>query len=325
MNDTTSSLSGEEVDALMTGLGEHDAADPSSDVAKPYKLGGASLRPMTALPALERMGERLARRLREVIEPFARAKPKVVAETVSIRRFESWRAEQPEFMSLSLYHLRPMKGGVLLAIEPEFINRLVDTFYGGSGTKRPGKPREFTATEERLVGRLSEALIGAVAEVWSEVKPVQPRLNSRETNTAFASLVRDEEPVAIARFLVTPPLQSATGTIDILYPVSALRTVEAELNANLHDDGGIASRHWRDRMSIALSDVRLEARSVLARPNISVAELLQLKPGDVIPISVPQLVPLLVAGRPVAVGRIGDQDGRAALKIERVEGGFHNE
>jgi flagellar motor switch protein FliM len=71
--------------------------------------------------------------------------------------------------------------------------------------------------------------------------------------------------------------------------------------------------------------VRLEARSVLARPNISVAELLQLKPGDVIPISVPALVPLLVAGRPVALGKIGDQDGRAALKIEKVEGGFHNE
>src|SRR3546814_10802119 len=36
MTDATSSLSGEEVDALMTGLGEHDAADPSGAVAKTY-------------------------------------------------------------------------------------------------------------------------------------------------------------------------------------------------------------------------------------------------------------------------------------------------
>ncbi|HEY9552521.1 flagellar motor switch protein FliM [Allosphingosinicella sp.] len=325
MTDATSSLSGEEVDALMTGLGEHDAADPSGEVAKPYAFGNTSLRPMTALPALERMGERLARKLRDVIEPFARAKPKVIAETIAIRRFESWRAEQPEFMSLSLYSLRPMKGGVLIAIEPDFINRLVDTFYGGSGAKRAGKQKEFTATEERLVGRLTESLIAAVAGVWSEVKPVQAQLNSRETNTAFASLVRDEEPVAIARFTITPPLQSVPATIDILYPVSSLRAVEVELTANLHDDGGIASRHWRERMGSALSDVRLEARSVLARPNISVAELLQLKPGDVIPISVPALVPLLVAGRPVALGKIGDQDGRAALQIEKIEGSLKHE
>jgi flagellar motor switch protein FliM len=279
---------------------------------------------MTALPALERMGERMARKLRDVIEPFARAKPKVTAETVAVRRFESWRAEQPEFMSLSLYSLRPLKGGVLLAIEPEFVGRLVDTFYGGNGAKVSGRQKEFTATEERLLGRLAEAVMGTLADIWAEVLPVKPQLNSRETNIAFASLVRDEEPVVIARFTVTP-FQSKPGTIDILYSVASLRAVENQLTANLHDDGGIASRHWRDRMGAALSDVRLQARSVLARPNISVAELMQLKPGDVIPISVPALVPLLVAGRPVALGRIGDQDGRAALQIEKIEGSLNHE
>src|SRR3546814_18119492 len=60
MTDATSSLSGGEVGARMTGLGEHDAADPSGEVAKPYAFGNTALRPMTALPALERMGERRA-------------------------------------------------------------------------------------------------------------------------------------------------------------------------------------------------------------------------------------------------------------------------
>jgi flagellar motor switch protein FliM len=54
---------------------------------------------------------------------------------------------------------------------------------------------------------------------------------------------------------------------------------------------------------------------------MSVSELLQLKAGDVIPISLPALVPLLVSGRQVALGKIGEQDGRAALQIEKIEGG----
>lgn len=322
MTDATSSLSGEEVDALMTGLGEHDGA--GSAVPKPHALGSASLRPMTALPALERMGERMARRLRDVIEPYARAKPKVTADTVAVRRFESWRAEQPEFTSLSLYSLKPLKGGVLIAIDPEFVGRLVDSFYGGTGSKAATRRKEFTATEERLLARLCDGVVGTLADVWSEVLPVKPKLNSRETNTQFASLVRDEEPVAVARFTVAPAQGKAT-VIDVLYPVASLRAVETDLSANLHDDGGIASREWRERLGSALSDVRLQARSVLARPNISVAELLQLKPGDVIPISVPALVPLLVSGRPVALGRIGDQDGRAALRIEKIEGSLTHE
>lgn len=316
MTDATLSLSGEEVDALMTGLGEHEATDP-----RPYALGSTSLRPMTALPALERMGEKMARRMRDVIEPFGRTKPRVVADTVAVRRFDAWRAEQPEFTSLSLYSFRPLKGGVLLAIQSDLVSRLVDSFYGGSGAQALNKPREFTATEERLLARLSEALIGTLADIWSEILPVQPKLNSRETNSAFASLVRDDEPVAIARFSVALA-QGHSALVDILYPVSSLRAVETELCARMHDDGGIASRAWRERMGSALADVRIEARSVLARPNISVAELLQLQPGDVIPISVPALVPLLVAGRPIALGRIGDQDGRAALQIEKLEGNF---
>ncbi|MFC7499877.1 flagellar motor switch protein FliM [Enterovirga sp. GCM10030262] len=324
MTDTSSSLSGEEVDALMTQLGEQNADDPRSATPKAHALGSVSLRPMAALPALERMGERMARKLRDLIEPFARAKPKVTADVVAIRRFESWRAEQPEFMSLSLYSLRPLKGGVLIAIEPAFVSRLVDIFYGGSGAQAPGKAKEFTATEDRLLARLTEALVATLAEVWAEILPVKPRLNSRETNTAFASLVRDEEQVAVARFTIAPS-QGRAATIDILYPVASLRAVEAQLSANMNDDGGIASREWRERLASALSEVRLQARSVLARPNLSVAELLELKPGDVIPISVPALVPLLVAGRPVALGRIGDQDGRAALQIEKIEGSSRHE
>ena len=38
-----------------------------------------------------------------------------------------------------------------------------------------------------------------------------------------------------------------------------------------------------------------------------------------IPVSIPACVPLLVEGRTVATGSIGEQDGKAALKIERIE------
>jgi flagellar motor switch protein FliM len=39
----------------------------------------------------------------------------------------------------------------------------------------------------------------------------------------------------------------------------------------------------------------------------------------VIPVSLPAHVPLIVEGRRFAIGTIGEHDGRAALKIEKVE------
>lgn len=312
----TATLSGEEMDALMQGIGA--AEDAPAGGPRPFALGSQASRPMAALPALDRMGERIARRLRTAIEPFARVKPRVTAEPVAIRRFADWRGTQPEFTSLNTYRFRPLKGGLLLAVEPELISRLVDAFYGGSGVAGASRPKEFSGTEERLLGRLSDALMAVLTEIWSEVLPgVQPQLTGRETNAAFASLVRDEEAVAVCRFTIGLS-QGRALPIDIVYPVASLRAVEGELSARVHDDG-LSASDWRDRLGQVLGDVRVEARSVLARPELSVAELMMLKPGDVIPISVAAMVPLIVAGRVVAHGKIGDQDGRAAIQIEKVE------
>jgi flagellar motor switch protein FliM len=206
-----------------------------------------------------------------------------------------------------------------MAIQPELIGRLVDAFYGGPGIHGERIVKEFTPTEERLLTRLSEALIQTLTEVWAEVMPVTAQLSSRETSTAYAALVQDDEPVAIARFTIALG-QGRPCIVDIVYPVAALRAIESQMSTKVHDDSGMSGAEWRERMCIALGEVRLKARSVLARPTLSVAELLKLKPGDVIPISLPAIVPLLVAGRQIAVGKMGEQDGRAALKIEKVEG-----
>ena len=305
-------LSGEEISALMS-----EAREPrqggASGPARPFAFGGEAPRTMSAIPAIDRINERLVRRLRDVIEPFARIKPKVSTEPVTVRGFAEWQAEQPEFTSLSLYAFRPMKGAILLRI-----SRLVAAFYGGSGAQAPRRAREFTATEESLLGRLCEALIGTLAEGWAEVLPVRPLLRARETNAGFAGLAKADEMVALAQFTISPWPGYST-TVEIVYPVAGLRSIEAELAAKSHDDANAKTGEWRERLGCAVGEVRIEARTVLARPELSLSELMQLQAGDIIPVSLSKHVPLIVAGRRIALGTVGEHDGRAALKIERME------
>jgi flagellar motor switch protein FliM len=312
-----STLSGEEVAALMDELTE--AAEERSGGPQPHVFGSEASRPLAAIPALDRMGERAARLLKVAIEPISRIKPRVKAEAVAVRRFDNWAAEQPDFVSLALYRFRPLKGGMLVSIAPDLVSRLVDAFYGGPGIHSERVVKEFTPTEERLLTRLSEALIETLTEVWSEVMPAKASLISRETSTAHAAFVAPDQPVAIARFTIGFG-GNRSSAIDIVYPVAALRALEPQLSAKIHDDSGMSTAEWRERMAEALGGVRIKARSVLARPTLSVSELLELQPGDVIPVSLPEKVPLLVEGRQIAWGRIGEQDGRAALRIESVGG-----
>jgi flagellar motor switch protein FliM len=311
------SLSGEEISALMSearGSREGGASGP----ARPFAFGGEVPRTMSAIPAIDRLNERMVRRLRDVIEPFARVKPKVATEPCIVRSFAEWQAEQDEFTSLSLYAFRPMKGAILLRIEPDFVSRLVDASYGGSGAQAPRRAREFTATEESLLGRLSEALIGALAEAWAEIVPVRPQLRARETNVGFAGLAKADEMVALARFTISPWPGHST-VVEFVYPVAGLRSIEPELAATSREDVTAKTGEWRARLGCAVGEVRIEARTVLARPELSLAELMQLKAGDIIPVSLSRHVPLIVAGRRVALGTVGEHDGRAALKIEKME------
>lgn len=321
MSKKNQGLSDEEMGALMDGISEHEAQQAGKDDGlKPFTFCTEQARPLAAMPALDRMSEKSARKLRQQIEPISRIKPVVTADPVVVRQFGTWMIEQPEFISVSLYRFRPLKGQVLIAVPSELVRRLVDAYYGGLGVHGERVVKEFTPTEERLLTRLSEALIETLTEVWSEVLPVKPQMTSRETSTAYASLVAGDEPVAVARFTVSIG-QGKSSFIDVLYPVAALRSIEGQLSVKVHDDIGMTGSEWRERINAALGEVRIQARSVLARPTLSVGEVLALKPGDVIPVSLPSMVPLLVAGRQICVGKIGEQDGRAALRIEKVSMG----
>lgn len=318
---TGETLSEEERSALLAGL--EDVTPPGAATPdrtpRAFALGNEAFRPTARLAGLERMGERLGQRIRTVVEPFARTRTQIVAEPLETLRFEEWRSALPAFTSLSLYRLRPLKSGMLLAIEPEFVAWLVDAFYGGGGAPAKSKAREFTPTEDRLLGRLADGIVEQLVEVWSEVAVLTPALASRETNAAYASLVRADEAVVLQRFTVTPQQGRATS-IAILYPLGALRPFEALLAAKVHDEGGAAGdNEWRTRLAEALENVRLPVRSVLARPELSLSQLVALKPGDVIPITLNPKVPLIVANRRIATGTIGEKDGRAALMIDHVE------
>lgn len=297
-----------------------EVPEVGAEGATSHAFGASDERSTAWIGGLERIGERLARRIRPLVEPLTQSRTQVVAAPVEIRSFEEWQATLPDFLSLSLYRLRPLKGAMLVILEPDFVARAVDIFYGGSGEIRPGRAREFTQSEERLIARFADGVIDRLGEAWTEVATLAPTLASRETNIAYANIFRPGESVAVQRLVLTPA-QGKPATISIVYPVAALRMLDSQLTARVHDDAGPADEMWRARMAYALQQVRLPVRSVLARPELTLAEVLEMKPGDIIPVVLPPRVPLIVARKRLAMGTIGEKDGHAALMIDHIEKG----
>jgi flagellar motor switch protein FliM len=307
-------------DILSEGFEEAIAeATRSAGEVRTFALGSDSFRPAERLSGLERMGEKIARSLRTVIEPFVQVRTQVTAVPLSTVPFDDWLESQPNLISLSHYRLQPMKGGMLVAVPAEFVAALIERFYGGSTgpSATPSKRLEFSASEELLLARLLEKVSALMVEAWRDVIPVEATLAQRETSRFHIRFVRPDDQVVVQNFTITPS-EGQPATISILYPLAMLRPIEEQMAKRIHDEAPTGNTAWRSTLAASLAEVTMPVRSILARPEISLAQLMTLKPGDVIPIQILPRTPLLIASRTVAEGQIGEQDGRAAMLIERV-------
>lgn len=325
MTRASAALSGDEVAALMDELSDISLGDPSPALAPidvtPFALGARRDRPTANLSYLDRMNDRMARRLRDVIEPMAQTRAKVEAAPLETRRFDEWQRNQPDYCSLTMFRVRPVKGSMMIGIDPSFITNMVDAFYGGTGNGLATKTGEFTPSEERLLNRLVGSIVEVLTKTWGEFHPLEFQKVSHETNPVFASLVRGDEAVVVQSFTIKPGMSRSTK-IEILYPLSLLQPIEDGIASRIHRSSDDENDEWRTKLEAALQNVALPVRSVLARPEMSVADLLALKVGDVIPITLSQTVPLLVGNRRFGEGTIGEQEGRAALMLDNLNKGF---
>ena len=83
-------------------------------------------------------------------------------------------------------------------------------------------------------------------------------------------------------------------------------------------DSGEGDNRWGEMLRQQLRDVQMGVSSVLAETQISLGDLMRLKPGDVVPIDLPKAIDVLVEDLPVFKGQFGISEGNKAVKITKV-------
>jgi flagellar motor switch protein FliM len=284
---------------------------------KAYAFGRGETQAPIMLSGLDRLGEKLGRRIRALIEPIAGVRPLVTVQDTRVLDFGEWTAEVPAFCSLSIYRLLPLKGQMLLRMDAAMISTLVDCFYGGIGNRPLPTRGEFTPTEDRLIARLADTITARMVETWTDILPLEQGLILRESAVGYAAAAQPGDQMILQRFIVSIT-RDQEWPIDLVFPLSALRVIEALTGTNMPTDEEHRDPVWQARIARRMRDIRMPARTVLARPNLSLADLMELKVGDVIPVTIGRSLPLIVGNRIVAHGTIGEQDGRAAFQIEKL-------
>lgn len=287
------------------------------DDVQSFAFGKGDAQAPVMLSGLDRLGDKLCRKLRAVLEPLVGSRPEIELQPVSVVDFALWSQDVPSSSSIGIYRALPLKGNMLLRIDAGMISTLVDCFYGGIGNRTMPARAEFTPTEDRLITRLSQQIVEQLASCWQDVMPLDIALATREVGVGFAAAMPATDQMVVQRFTVSL-IRNEQWPIDIVFPLAALRAVEALTGSKVHDENIVTDPVWQTRIERQMSNIRLPARTVLARPSLSLTELIALQPGDVIPVHINRNLPLIVGDRIIAQGSIGEQDGRVAFMIEKM-------
>lgn len=282
-------------------------------------LGASSLNPFGDLHTLQHLSARLARALRGVFEPLLRQPVRAFAEPLTVQRFADYQAERPAGLTAwQPLAMAPGEGRAVLVAEGGFVLKLLDLFFGGSGQLPAVMPTEFTPAAEALVGRLATSLAGPLASAWEPVSKLGFRPGHLEAAPALLTDLDGEDAVIVTRFGIAPG-EDKPVFIDILYPVAALKPLAPQLTAKVHGRSAQPAPGWRQALTRASMNVTLPVRSVLAEPVLPLGRLLELKEGDVIPVSFGPQVPVMVGGHRLAIGTVGTSNGKAAIRIDRID------
>jgi flagellar motor switch protein FliM len=312
-------LSQDEADALLKGLqGEQDDLNPESEAAsiRNYNLATQERIVRGRMPTLEIINERFARLFRIGLFNLLRRTAEVSVGPLRTCKYSEFVRNLVVPANLNLVQLKPLRGTSLIVFDPSLVFLLVDNMFGGDGRFHSRvEGRDFTPTEQRIIQRVLEILFETYSKSWEPVHPIEFEYIRSEMNTQFANIATPNEVVIATTFNIE--LGSASGEIHVCIPYATIEPIRDLMTSPLQGEVLGIDKRWVRLMTQQIQSAEIELVANLGHKEITLAEVLAMEVGDMIPMSISQEVEVKVENVPVMSCRYGTFNGQYALRVEK--------
>ena len=316
----TDLLSQDEIDALLHGVDDVDDVDDSIDDdpggAVSFDFSSQDRIVRGRMPTLELINERFARHMRISLFNMLRKTAEVSINGVQMMKFGEYQNTLYVPTSLNMVRFRPLKGTALITMEARLVFILVENFFGGDGrfhAKIEG--REFTPTERRIIQLLLKVVFEDYKEAWSPVMGVEFEYLDSEVNPSMANIVSPTEVIVVSSFHIE--VDGGGGDFHVVMPYSMVEPIRELLDAGVQSDKMETDVRWSSALREEIMDCPVNFRVNLLEKNISLRDLMDLQPGDIIPIEMPEHATMFVEDLPTYRVKMGRADDKLAVQISQ--------
>jgi len=314
-------LSQEEVDALLKGVhgieDEPDVVEEEVGAVRSYNLATQERIVRGRMPTLEIMNERFARLLRIGMFNFLRRNTEVSVGPVRVSKYSEFIRNLVVPTNLNLVQIKPLRGTGLVVIEPSLAFLVIDNLFGGDGRFHLRvEGREFTTTEQRVIQRMLGIIFENYAKSWEPIYPIEFEFLRSEMNTQFASIATPSEVVVSTSFHLE--LGDKGGSIHICTPYTMIEPVRDILTSSMQGEALEVDKRWIRLLTQQVQTAEVELIAEFGTAKTNVAGLMKMRPGDIIPLSVPEKIEGRVDGVPIMECTYGKMNRQYALKVDRL-------
>ena len=314
-------LTQDEINALLRGLSDSDVEtdtfqDNSEEGVRKYDLASQERIIRGRMPTMELIHDRFARSFRTQLSKFLGRTCFINVGGIEIVKFGLFMKKLPLPSSLHIYRMPPLQGYALMVVSTPLVFGMVDSLFGGKGVgKVKIEGREYTAIETRLIGKVVMMALEILKEAWSPIHPVDFVYVRSEFNPLAIAIVPPTDVVIIVT--VEVELEQESTTLTLCTPYSTIEPIRQKLTTGFQSNRLEIDSHVIRRMESNIKKTNVDLTVQLAQGEITTRDALQLKVGDVVPLTTnPNEEAIIQVERtPKYKGYVGSYRANRAIKF----------
>jgi flagellar motor switch protein FliM len=306
-----------EIDALIKGVDSGAVSTQPATVAgevQSYDFREPKRTLHGRLPALDLINERFARGFRISLYNLLHRSAEISVKPLRIEPFAAYVGTLAAPSSLNLVKVTPLRGTALVVLDPSLVFTIVDHFFGGNGRSWKIEGREFTATEQRIIHMILRSVFADLREAWSPLAEIELEFLQSEVNPQFAPIEAPTELVVVSSHHIE--LAGGGGELQVTLPYPMIEPLREALEGGLGNTRLEKDPRWSQGLREEIEEAEVELRMLLGRTSLTLADLLNLKPEDVLPCDFSGKVTLYAEDVPLFRGNFGLSRGLQAVKID---------
>lgn len=311
-------LTEDEKGALLEGMssGEvevHSTKGPTYAEVTEFEIGPRSRISTNSYPRLQGLNRQFASRMSKQVELLLNTEAAVTFDDIVNCTFSEF-SERSDVLSLVVEFLpKPLEGPALLNLDAATVENLVETFYGGLGNDPARQePEFFTPGEISVAVLFGEAVITIIGEIWQPLANVKPDLAGTHLSSGVIDNIEPGDGVICCGF--TLEIADKKQQFHLLWPVRTIASLLPVFEGQKRDRDAAEDARWEHALRARVTDSIVKISSDVGRTRMTLGEVADMKPGDVISISNPQKGTVFARDVPILAGRFGVHDGRYAIE-----------